>query len=70
MENVNALLYAFRCEHHKDGAPMSKQELAQKLGVSRQTLRKWLNGETKPSFDMLCSIADLLGVSLDTLAGR
>lgn len=46
---------------------MSQNELADKLNISRQSISKWENGATLPSFSNVIAISDLFGVSLDEL---
>lgn len=46
---------------------MSQNELADKLNISRQSISKWENGATLPSFSNVLAISDLFGVSLDEL---
>ena len=46
---------------------MSQEELAEKIGVSRQTLSKYETGESIPDIDKSKAIADAFGVSLDDL---
>ncbi|KRM14797.1 hypothetical protein FD31_GL001656 [Companilactobacillus nantensis DSM 16982] len=46
---------------------MSQNELADKLHISRQSISKWENGATLPSFSNVIAISDLFGVSLDEL---
>ena len=46
---------------------ISQEELADKLGVSRQAISKWERGEALPDTDNLISIAKLYEVSLDEL---
>lgn len=45
----------------------SQEELAEKLGLSRQAVSKWERAESSPDTDNLIALADLYGVSLDTL---
>lgn len=47
---------------------VTQEELAEKIGVSRQTLSKWETGESTPDLDKARVLADELGVSLDALA--
>ena len=49
---------------------LSQEELAEKLGVSRQAVSKWECGESLPDTDNLISISKLYGVSLDALVGN
>lgn len=46
---------------------MSQEELAEAIGVSRQTLSKYETGESLPDIDKCKAIADAFGVSLDEL---
>lgn len=45
----------------------SQTEFADKIGVSRQSISKWENGETTPDAHNLKSIANLFNISLDEL---
>ena len=49
---------------------MNQEELAEALGVSRQTIYKWESGITYPDIDVLCKIAEQLGVSTGYLLGE
>ncbi|MBR1555117.1 MAG: helix-turn-helix domain-containing protein, partial [Oscillospiraceae bacterium] len=46
---------------------LSQEELAEKAGVSRQTLSKWETGESLPDIEKAKILADFLEVSLDDL---
>ena len=46
---------------------MSQEDLAEKIGVSRQTLSKWETGESLPDIEKCKQLADLFGVTLDDL---
>ncbi len=45
------------------------QQFADYIGVSRQTVGFWLNGQRLPQQDMLVQISEKLGVSADWLTG-
>lgn len=47
---------------------LSQEELAEQLGVSRQSVSKWETGQSVPDLDKLIKLADLFGVTLDELA--
>lgn len=49
------------------GAGMSQSELAERLGVSRQSVSKWETGAAVPDLDKLVKLAALFQVSLDRL---
>ncbi|MBQ0064183.1 MAG: helix-turn-helix transcriptional regulator [Firmicutes bacterium] len=46
---------------------LSQDELAYKIGVSRQTLSKYETGESLPDIEKCKKIADVFGVSVDEL---
>ena len=48
---------------------LSQEQLAEALGVSRQTVSKWERGAASPELGKLRTMAELFGVSLDELAG-
>lgn len=48
-------------------AGLSQEELAEKLGVSRQAISKWENGDSTPEISKLFLIAKTFGVSTDWL---
>ena len=45
----------------------SQEELAEKLGLSRQAVSKWERAESSPDTGNLIALADLYGVTLDEL---
>lgn len=45
----------------------SLEEVAEKIGVSRQAVTKWETGETVPDLYNCKSLADLYGVTMDDL---
>ena len=47
---------------------MTQEDVAEKIGVTRQAIAKWEAGETVPDLDRCRLLADLFGVSLDDLA--
>ncbi|MBR3988658.1 MAG: helix-turn-helix domain-containing protein [Clostridia bacterium] len=44
---------------------LSQEELAEKIGVSRQSIAKWENGESLPDIQKCADMAFLFEVSLD-----
>ena len=47
----------------------SQVELAKRLGVTKQTVSNWENGNIQPSIEMLLRLAKLFCVSTDYLLG-
>ncbi len=48
---------------------LSQEELADKLGISRQAVSKWERAEASPDTDNLITLSKLYGVTLDELIG-
>lgn len=49
---------------------LSQEELAEKLGISRQAVSKWESGEAMPDIENLVALGDILGVTIDRLIRR
>ena len=47
---------------------LTQEDIAEKLGVTRQSVAKWESGESIPDLDKCKQLADIFGVSLDDLA--
>lgn len=45
----------------------SQEEIAEKIGISRQAYAKWESGTTTPNIDKALSLAELYGVTIDGL---
>ena len=48
-------------------ASLSQEELARKIGVSRQTISNWENCRSYPDIGSLIKLSDLYGISLDAM---
>ena len=48
---------------------ISQEKLAEKLGITRQTLSNYENGITMPSLEQIKNICDILDMSLDEVIG-
>ena len=48
----------------------NQEELAERIGVSRQAVSKWETGDAQPALAQLIALADALNISLDVLCGR
>ncbi len=51
-------------------AGFTQEEIAEKVGVSRQAVAKWERGETMPDISSCIKLADLFGVTVDMLVRR
>ena len=63
-------IFSERIKRLRKNKGLKQQELAEILGIKRNTYSDWENGKTEPSFENLIKLADLLEVSLDWLFGR
>lgn len=59
-ENLSAL-------RRKSG--LSQEQLAEKIGVSRQAISKWETGLSTPDLEKLVSLGECFGVTVDELIG-
>ena len=48
-------------------AHLTQEQLAEAVGVSRQTVAKWESGETSPDLEHAAALAEALGTTLDAL---
>ena len=51
----------------RTAAGRTQEQLAEAVGVSRQTVAKWESGETSPDLEHAAALADALGTTLDAL---
>jgi len=58
---------AMRFYNLRKAHSLSQEELAEKIGVSRQSVSKWERGEASPDTDNLIALADIYNISLDEL---
>ena len=58
---------AANLRHLRKANRMSQEEVAEKIGVSRQAAAKWENGDSLPDLVNCEALADLYDVSLDDL---
>ncbi|MFP4854785.1 helix-turn-helix domain-containing protein, partial [Paraburkholderia sp. BR14264] len=48
----------------------TQEEVAEKIGVSRQAVAKWESGETVPDINNCKALAELYGIALDDLVNN
>lgn len=63
-------IFGKRLREVRKSKKLTQKELAEQIGIKRNTYSDWENGKTEPSFENLVKLADLLDVSLDWLFGR
>lgn len=56
-----------KIRQHRKLNHMSQEELADKLGVSRQSISLWENNQTQPTIENIVVLSKILGVSTDEL---
>ncbi len=54
--------------HMRKMKRLTQEDIAEKVGVTRQAVAKWESGDTIPDLDKCRILAELFGVSLDDLA--
>lgn len=59
-----------RLKELREAHSLTQTELAEKLGVSKQSVSNWENDNIQPSIEMLIKMADLFAVSTDYLLDR
>ena len=60
--NLGEKIYKLRTERN-----LSQGDLAEKLGVSRQSVSKWENSSAMPDLEKIIKLSDIFGVSIDSL---
>ena len=63
-------MFAIRIKNLRQSRELNQVQLAEKLGVKKQSVSNWENDNIMPSIDMLIKIADFFDVSTDYLLGR
>lgn len=60
--NIGERIFKLRKQHN-----LSQEEVAYKLGVSRQTVSKWETNQSQPEFDKIVPLCELFNISTDEL---
>lgn len=48
---------------------VTQENLAEKLGITPQSISRWENGQSRPDVDMLPKLASIFGITIDGLFG-
>ena len=54
----------------RETAGLSQEQLAEKIGVSRQAISKWEGGLSTPELDKLKALSECFQISIDELTGN
>lgn len=54
---------------HRKQLGLSQEELAEKIGVSRQAVSKWERAESSPDTDNLIALSKIYNISIDEMLG-
>lgn len=63
-------MFANRIKYLRQSQELNQVQLAEKLGVAKQSVSNWENDNIMPSVEMLEKIAYFFNVSTDYLLGR
>ena len=63
-------MFPKQIKYLRQSRALSQVQLADKLGVKKQSISNWENDNIRPSVEMLEKIADFFDVSTDYLLGR
>lgn len=63
-------MFSSRLKYLRQSKQLNQVQLAEKLGVKKQSISNWENDNIMPSVEMLVKISDFFHVSTDYLLGR
>ncbi len=63
-------IFAQRIKYYRRKEDLTQEELANKIGISPQSVSKWERGEGFPDVSLLPIIANYFGISIDELLGN
>ena len=67
VEYMNIVKFGAYISRLRKERDMPQSKLADMLNVTRQAVSKWERGEGFPDISILCAVAEIFGVSVDTL---
>ena len=70
MRGGGTIMFAKRIKFLRQSKELNQVQLAERLGVKKQSISNWENDNIMPSIDMLIRIADFFHVTTDYLLGR
>lgn len=60
-------MYNEKITYYRKKNMLTQEDLASRIGVSRQTITKWESGLITPNLEYLMDLSDIFGVTIDTL---
>lgn len=57
-------------QFYRQKKDLTQEQLAEQLGVSRQSVSKWESGQSYPEMEKLLAMCELFGCTLDTLLSK
>lgn len=58
-----------RLRERRESLKISQIELAEKVGVTQNTISQWETGSRRPNIDMLVKLTEVFGCTADELLG-
>ena len=68
-ENKDVGILAERIYRSRKALGMTQEMLAEKLGITPQSVSRWENGQSRPDVNMLPRLAAFFGITVDSLFG-
>ncbi|MBQ7628898.1 MAG: helix-turn-helix domain-containing protein [Selenomonadaceae bacterium] len=68
-DNKGTGILAERIYRSRKALGMTQETLAEKLGITPQSVSRWENGQSRPDVDMLPRLAAFFGITIDALFG-
>ncbi len=67
---MNSNIFNMRIKDFRKLNNLTCREVAEKIGVSLQSMQRYENGKAEPNIEKLIKLSKLFGVSVDTLIGN
>lgn len=67
MRKEDKIMFNEKITYFRKKNMLTQEDLANRIGVSRQTITKWESGLITPNLEYLMDLSDIFGVTIDTL---
>ena len=64
VEKASLPIICERIRHYRELAGMEQKELAERLGITGNSVSNWENGRSRPDINLIPALCDLLHVTL------